>query len=496
MVSTRSTGGGSRRVSGSVRPGVSDSSTISLGDDEGPAGATPEDPLALVVAWSGVEPARVGEVALLGPAGTSWRLGRGASEGADWVRFARQRPFALEPVGPVEGPAISREQLHVQVRPDALLITRSGRCPMLVAGCGVERAVLVPGDTLLLKSQLLLLCVRRSERMPAPRDFPAEARGAFGQPDALGILGESPAAWRLREQLAFLAKADAGVLITGASGSGKELVARAVHALSRRRAGPFVARNAATLPPGLVDAELFGHARNFPNPGMPERPGLLGEAERGTLFLDEIGEIEHALQAHLLRVLDDGEYHRLGDPRARRADVRIVAATNRAPGALKHDFLARLPLRLALPDLDERREDVPLLVRHLLRRARGASPDLGPRFFDDDGEPRVDAALVDHLVRRAYTTHVRELDALLWRAMTESPGDVVTLPAELRAPLAPPPRPPGEDPTAEAIRASACAHGGNLAEVARALGLPSRYALYRLLKRLDLDVDELRSAVR
>src|SRR6185369_7117992 len=123
-----------------------------------------------------------------------------------------------------------------------------------------------------------------------------------------------------------------------------------------------------------VDAELFGNVKNYPNPGTPEREGLIGEADGSTLFLDEIGELPVHMQAHLLRVLDrGGEYQRLGDSRAQRADLRVVAATNRPLDALKHDFLARLTLRLEIPSLDERRDDIPLLARHLLRRAAETS---------------------------------------------------------------------------------------------------------------------------
>src|SRR6185503_16398678 len=116
--------------------------------------------------------------------------------------------------------------------------------------------------------------------------------------------------------------------------------ARALHELSPRAERRLVSRNAATLPSGLMDAELFGNAKNYPNPGMAERAGLIGEANGGTLFLDEIGELPAELQAHLLRVLDgDGEYQRLGDAQQRRSDFRLVAATNRDPSSLKHDFL-------------------------------------------------------------------------------------------------------------------------------------------------------------
>src|SRR5262249_49824490 len=150
------------------------------------------------------------------------------------------------------------------------------------------------------------------------------------------------------------------VLLVGPSGCGKELAAQAIHARSTRASRKLVSRNAATLPPGLIDAELFGNVANYPNAGMAERPGLIGEADGSTLFLDEIGELPETLQAHLLRVLDEGgEYQRLGDARRRKSDLRLVAATNRSIDELKPDLAARLPLRVALHGLDERPEDIP-----------------------------------------------------------------------------------------------------------------------------------------
>src|SRR5262249_20781890 len=148
--------------------------------------------------------------------------------------------------------------------------------------------------------------------------------------------------------------------------------------------------------------------------GMPERPGLLGQAAGGTLFLDEVGELPSDLQAHLLRLLDEGgEYHRLGEAATRRADVRVVAATNRPESSLKHDFAARFALSLRVPGLMERCEDVPLLLRHLLLRAAEKEPAVGARFFEGWGssgrQPRVDPRLVERLVRQPYTRHVRQL---------------------------------------------------------------------------------------
>jgi transcriptional regulator of aromatic amino acid metabolism len=147
----------------------------------------------------------------------------------------------------------------------------------------------------------------------------------------------------------------------------------------------------ATLPLGIGDAELFGNTRNYPNAGMPERPGLFGQANGGVLFFDEIAELPVEQQAHLLRVLDaDGEYQRLGEATTGRSDVLLIAATNRDLSALKNDFRARFTTVVELAPLSSRSEDVPLLARHLLGAAARRSPEVAGRFLEKDaaGRPR------------------------------------------------------------------------------------------------------------
>jgi DNA-binding NtrC family response regulator len=518
------------------------SSTLDVPDSRpGAEDAAGGDVLSLVIAWAGAEPERVGEAAIFAPDGAPRILGRGSpvamgpqaapnpgllrspSSGPTGgrVAFVRQRPAVSEPTSPLSSRGLSREQLRVIAADDRLVVENVGRCPMTFNGDAVQRCTMRPGDTLLFKSQLLLVCARRPREMRLLRDFPASSVGPFGEPDALGIVGESPAIWRLRDRIAWNAKAGRHVLLLGESGTGKELAARALHALSPRAGKPFVARNAATIPAGLLEAELFGNVKGYPNPGMPERPGLVGEADGGTLFLDEIGELPPSLHAGLLRVLDGGgEYHRLGGSTTRRADIRLVAATNRDPGALKHDLLARLTLRLTMPSLAERREDIPLLARHLLRAAFARSPELTRHFVSAGGgppEPRVGAELIEHLLHHRYETHVRELDAKLWRAMSASSGDTIRYTHESiqqaldasppGSPAAPPAAapepvsddstdagatPPYEEPSAERIRACLTEHGGNVSRAARALELPSRYVLYRLLRKHGIEVDGVR----
>jgi two-component system nitrogen regulation response regulator GlnG/two-component system response regulator HydG len=354
------------------------------------------------------------------------------------MHFYRQHPGRVEPTGPLQGSGISRRQLRVEAGADGLHVVRLGKRRMLVNGEAADRAVVRLGDTVHVENQLLLLCALRAPEIPARESL---APFPFGRVDAHGMVGESPASFRLREQIAFCARHAGHVLVLGESGSGKEIAARAIHRLSTRAARPLCARNAATLPAGLIDAELFGNERNYPNPGMRERPGLLGEADGSILFLDEVGELPAELQAHLLRVLDSGgEYQRLGESQTRSTDVRIVAATNRDASDLKHDFASRFPLQVTVPGLDERREDIPLLVRHLLGELAAADPSFGARFFEGwdgvSGEPRVDPALMDALLRRPYTHHVRELARLLLAAIASSEAHYVAFSDAVRSQLA------------------------------------------------------------
>lgn len=487
--------------------------TIVTDSERVPSHGAQAEVTALAIAWCAAEPDRVGEVAILPDDGAALELGRGPGEDPSEarVRFYRQRPGSMVEAPPLSSPGLSRRQLLVIPMNGGARIDRIGKCALEVNGRRVDAAEVKDGDVIVLKRELVLFCTRRPAYVPPPRLFSAQQWGAFGEADAAGILGESPHVWRMREAIAFAAKADTHVLLLGASGTGKELAAHAIHRLSSRVEGRFVARNAATLPSGLIDAELFGNAKNYPNPGMPDRAGLIGEADGGSLFLDEIGELPVELQSHLLRVLDaDGEYQRLGEGTTRRSRLRLVAATNRDIGALKHDFAARFTARVDLPALALRREDIPLLARHLLLRAAKKSPEIAGHFIARTEQgyvyPRLHPSLVQVLLQRRYDTNIRELDAMLWRAMAESHGDVVEVPSELRAvassssststeqpaepaEVVPAPVDSKPEPQPQEIRAALQRHDGRVAEAARTLGLSSRYALYRLMKKHGIDAD-------
>jgi len=478
--------------------------------------------LGLVLLWSVDEPHRTGEIALVPPISRSAELllgrgGSGALEQGRLLGWMRQRPGVNEPTGLLASPRISRVQLELrQPTADTLELHNVGRCPLLQHGAAVERAVLRVGDTVELGRVAALMLVSRPAVLPSPNadGWPGPMH-PFGLPDRCGLVGESPAAWSLRAHIGFAAGRTAHVLVRGPSGTGKELVAQAIHALGARGGRTIVARNAATFPETLIDAELFGNVKGFPNVGTPERPGLVGEADGTTLFLDEFGELPSAVQSHLLRVLDAGEYSRLGEARQRHADLRLIAATNRPPSALKEDVLARLHLRIEVPGLAERREDVPMIAAHLLRQIARHDPAAAQRYFPMGGDqasvgpgadewPRMTPRLAVTLACWPYTTHVRELVALLWRVLAAPPHpERLDLPPDLVASLAsssattvepepePEPEPNGVDPLAipsEKIQALLDLHEGRQEPVWRELGLSSRHVLTRLVRRYGLKV--------
>lgn len=242
------------------------------------------------------------------------------------------------------------------------------------------------------------------------------------------IIGESPVLRRVLKQVETVAPTDSSVIIYGETGSGKELIARAIHDLSARRSGTFVKLNCAAIPTGLLESELFGHERGAFTGAVAQRIGRFELANRGTIFLDEIGEIPLELQPKLLRVLQEREFERLGSSRTLRSDARLIAATNRDLNAMvdKQAFRADLYYRLnvfpiQVPPLRERVEDIPLLVRHFVQQfARQMNRNIDT----------IPAESMNALKRYPWPGNIRELQNLIERAVILSPGSALRVPTE------------------------------------------------------------------
>jgi two-component system, NtrC family, nitrogen regulation response regulator NtrX len=249
------------------------------------------------------------------------------------------------------------------------------------------------------------------------------------------IIGESPAVTRLRALIATAAPTNGRVLIHGENGSGKEIVARAIHALSARRAQPFVEVNCAAIPEELIESELFGHERGAFTGALARRRGRFELADRGTLFLDEIGDMSLKTQAKVLRALEEQAFERVGGKDTLKVDVRVIAASNRDLGALirqgrfREDLYYRLNvIPIEVPPLRTRREDIPLLVDHFIRL-----------FCAENGKPerRLAPDTLAYFVAYDWPGNVRELRNMVERLVIMAPGEVITV-GDLPAPLRPP----------------------------------------------------------
>ena len=240
------------------------------------------------------------------------------------------------------------------------------------------------------------------------------------------IVGESAALRRVLKQVETVAPTGSTVLIRGETGTGKELIARALHDLSPRRERTFVKLNCAAIPTGLLESELFGHEKGAFTGAISQKVGRFELAHQGTLFLDEVGDIPPELQPKLLRVLQEQEFERLGSTKTINVDVRLVAATNRdlaamvADGRFRSDLYYRLNVfPLVLPPLRERRDDIPPLVRHFTQRF---ARRMGRRI------ETIPSAVMEALVRYPWPGNIRELQNVIERAVILSPGSSLQVP--------------------------------------------------------------------
>ncbi len=306
------------------------------------------------------------------------------------------------------------------------------------------------------------------------------------------IVGQSPQMREILRLVEEVAVSDAPILLLGKSGTGKEMVARAIHGLSRRRERPFVAVNCGGLSETLLESELFGHVRGAFTGAVATKRGLVQAADGGTLFLDEIGEMSPQLQVKLLRTLQDGEVRPLGTERSSKVDIRVTAATHQdlrkamAEGRFREDLFYRINvIAFTLPDLADRREDIPLLARHFLDQecARAGRKPL-----------RIAPEAMDLMQSYRWPGNVRELRNVMERAVALAHGAEVRphyLPPEIRVadPVIGAPWWKGETALADLER-QAILHAlrqahGNRAAAARLLGISER-SLYRKLDRHKL----------
>jgi DNA-binding NtrC family response regulator len=340
----------------------------------------------------------------------------------------------------------------------------------------------------------LRMCLARALERRFLRGWNGASKGGRSFPSMDGeLVGASPQMMRLNQMIAQVAASESAVLILGESGTGKELVAAGVHRLSSRNGQSFIPVNCAAIPPGLLESELFGHARGSFSGAVTDRLGLFRSAQGGTLFLDEIAELPWAVQSKLLRVLQDKEVRPVGSNKSYQVDVRIIAATNRdmdealATSGFREDLFYRLNvLQVEIPPLRERKEDIPPLVSHFIKRLNQGS---GRKV--DGIEPEALAALLDF----DFPGNVRQLENLIERAHVLGTGTrlraedfPVLTPSDSPVSGALPPDDSSFPTLAEAerdlIQKALRWHRGDRKKAAQALGLSPR-TLYRRLREFN-----------
>lgn len=411
------------------------------------------------------------------------RLGHDTDEAAcpdEALRKARERGFDLifmdmnfsSSTSGEEGLELLMKMRIFQPDTPVILITAWGTIELAVEGmrAGAYDFITKPWDnrTLLQRAETALsLNAGASEE-------PADATRPF---DRVGIIGSDPALLDLLTTVERIAPTDASVLILGENGTGKEMIAQAIHANSRRSREPFVMVNLGGIAQSLFESEMFGHVKGAFTGAVAGRKGRFEMADKGTIFLDEIGELDPGSQVKLLRVLQQHTFEPLGDSRTRKVDIRVVSATNAdipamvADRTFREDLFYRLNLiTLRMPPLRERKGDIPALTRHFLRlAAEGAGREV----------PEVEAETMEWLTRLPYPGNIRQLKNMAERAVLVGGSrlvrnDFITPGLSL------------ESRERRSIREALDNAGGNLSRAARALGI-TRQALYRRIDKYGLN---------
>jgi two-component system response regulator AtoC len=391
----------------------------------------------------------------------------------------------------MDGLALLREILRL--RPDLSVIVMSAYGAQDAAIAAMKAGAYDYVSKPFKRDEVVLVLRKAEERERLARENRRLRTELAGEYAVANLVGVSEPMQEVLRQVRKVAPQKTTVLLQGESGTGKELVARALHEHSPRAAFPFVAVNCGAIPAELIESELFGHVRGAFTDASRTKKGLAEEADGGTLFLDEIGELPLPLQVKLLRFLQDEEVRPLGDVRARKVDVRVVAATARdlrraaAAGQFREDLLYRLDvIAIRLPPLRERGEDVALLAAHFLARYARLRPELPPPRLSDEAR--------EALAAHRWPGNVRELEHALERAVVLAEGPVIReedLPDAVRAPARPPAAAADFDGTLSVkratraleerlIRAALERTGGNRTRAAELLELSYRALLYKI----------------
>ncbi|MDF1564519.1 MAG: sigma 54-dependent Fis family transcriptional regulator [Deltaproteobacteria bacterium] len=396
---------------------------------------------------------------------------------------------------------VSRTHAEIQLTERGyLLVDVESTNGTVLDGQRVERAYLAPGSNIKIGATILTFNA-------VDEEIPIEA----GHEGRLGaMVGESLAMRQAFGLIQKIAPMDVTVLVTGETGTGKELVARALHDYSTRKDGPFVVLDCGAIPPNLIESEIFGHERGAFTGAEKARAGAFERADGGTIFLDELGELRLDLQPRLLRVLENREIRRVGGNKVREIDVRVIAATNRdlqkeiQASNFREDLFFRLSvINVAIPPLRERRGDIEVLARHFLE---------SPRVIASRGRIDISDEALSALKTYDWPGNVRELLNVLERATTLNRGEIIGLEdlperiVQVDTPEGPPIEGDVEampevsfkeakealleDFERDYIRNILKACGGNISEAARRSGL-HRKSIERLAKKYDLDARSL-----
>lgn len=410
------------------------------------------------------------------------------------LSFLRERKFqlvimdmnySLSTTGE-EGIHLLRQTKIFQPETPVILITAWGSIELAVEGMryGAFDFITKPWNNL-----LLLQRIETAISLSSEPDKPNEDSSNF---DRCGFIGKNPQIEDLMKTVERIARTNAPVLILGENGTGKELIANAIHRNSLRKDAPFVMVNLGGISTSLFESEMFGHSKGAFTGAVSERKGRFEMADKGTIFLDEIGDLSQDCQVKLLRVLQQHTFERLGESRARKTDIRAICATNAdltrmvKEHTFREDLFYRINLiTLRIPPLRERRDDIPLLVRHFIESA--ASSHNIP-------QPEISSEAMDYLVRLPYPGNVRQLKNMVERAVLMCIGNRIeksdfeflgeeqaTIPASVSGATL-------EDLEKTAITEALQKYDGNLSKVATALGI-TRQSLYRKIEKHGLGAD-------